>query len=243
MYLFRRKRWVNLFFMAICLVVVVGSQNRSIIVSYIMAFLLVGFFIMQAKNKLKINYIKTTVFILTLLIISFVFLAQLKQWDYYKDRYSRFTKELSGEVYLSIYDVRKGRAIATLKRWLESPFIGLGWGSQGTEYDIYKSGQYITTYYGTPHNYFATILENTGLIGFIIMLYFFYSVFKYARPREKLRNDNVFTFTLFCFFLICHVFNFVNVYMSHGSAAYISLSFFIWGLTVANYKVSKAKKE
>ena len=93
---------------------------------------------------------------------------------------------------------------------------------------------------GTPHNYFAALLEQTGMIGFCIMMYFFWCIFIIIKPNQILNKDTVISYTFFLFFIILMIFNAANVYM-YSTINFIAGSFYFFGVAVAHASFTKNK--
>ncbi len=231
----------SLFFMGISALGIMGTQNRSVLIVFIFMIILVFFYSQKAGSPIKERMRIYLSCLLLLLVAVGFFLVQSPLYEKFQKRIQETTMAFSGEgeFFNTIPGVRIGRTIAAFNEWTKSPIIGCGWGNQITEFKIYNwEGKYIRTNYGTPHNYYITILYQTGIIGFFIMMYFFYFLYKKIKPHRQLHPQNIMSYTFFIFYLGFMVFNIANTHF-YGDPVFIPVFFFLLGAMVSYSYQSK----
>lgn len=232
-YLFQKRKMINAGYVVIVILAIIGSQNRSLLVCALLALCLTSFYAIRIK-RINVRLIKVGIIILVVAGASFLILANTQSWNLFEKRYKRIVTEISGEREFTQFDLRISRAIETLKSWAKHPIIGAGWGSHISEYVLYRPDkQEYRTWKGTPHNYYAALLEQTGLIGFSIMMYFFWCIFVIIKPHQRLNANTVISYSFFLFFIVLLIFNFANVFI-YSTINFIAVCFFLFGTIVAN---------
>jgi hypothetical protein len=232
-YSLSKYKFTSIFLLAICLCTVVFSQNRSIFICYFIATCIYLYWTIFNK-KLRPKALILISLTVIIILVSFFQLVKSGYWGQYKDRYTKMSREITGEREFGQLDLRIGRSLSSLRNWVRSPLIGPGFGGHGTQHEIYDTkGNYIKTAFGTSHNFYATILEQTGLIGFVILFFLYFNIYKDIKPREPLNQHRILDYSLYSFFLINLIFNLANVYL-YGLVSFIAVSYFFWGLAVAN---------
>lgn len=224
------------FFVGISLIGIIGTQNRGIYIFFILSFFLIFWYSRKAERTIRVK-MKVFALLLIFIIIGFVFfLINSSLYEKFEARVNDTVEVFTGEknFFHTIPGIRIGRTITTFKEWLKSPVLGCGWGNQLLEYHIYDlEGNYVRTNYGTPHNYYITILYQTGIPGFILMLCIFYGIYRSIRPRERLGRENIMVYSLFIFYLSFLVFNFGNTLL-YAHPVFIPVNFFLLGAAVSN---------
>jgi O-antigen ligase len=230
-----KKIFKPVFFMAISLVGIMGTQNRGILIVTLLSLFLSFFFSRKGEQLIRIR-IKKAIFSLIILFVGFVFiLTHSPIYEKFEERIDNTIKTFTGEKYFfhSVTGIRIGRTITTFKEWLKTPLIGCGWGNQIKVYYIYDlEGNYVRTNYGTPHNYYLTILYQTGIPGFAIMICIFYGIYRSLKPREPLNRENTTAYSLFIFYLAFLVFNIANTHL-YAHPVFIPVNFFLLGTAVS----------
>ena len=232
---FKKGLGINYILILLIFVAIVGSQNRSLILLFVISILIILFLLLINK---KINLHVILFFSLTFISFYFI-LNNISEYDFtekYLKRYSIMADEVSGD--RSFKDsqlmLRIGRTIATFDHYLENPIFGPGWKYNFYELKIYDfNGKFLKTAYGTPHNYFINQLLQTGIVGLIFMLRIFYLVHKIIKPKVKISKKAIIDYSLYITFILILVFNFFNVYL-YGTPAYIGVTFFLMGLSVSH---------
>ena len=225
----------SFFFLGITAVGIMGTQNRSILATFIIMIGLVFFYSRKAESPIKERMRIYLVFLLILLVVGGFWLVQSPLYEKFRERIHDTAAAFTGEeeFFNTNPGVRVGRTIATYKEWLKSPIIGCGWGNQITEFKIYDlRGNYVRTNYGTPHNYYITILYQVGLIGFLIMMVFYYRLYRSIKPGEPLYRKNIMVYSLFIFYVGFMVFNVANTHF-YGDPVFIPVYFFLLGAMVS----------
>jgi O-antigen ligase len=223
------------FFVIIGLIGMMGTQNRSIYIALLLSFFLIGWYTRKAERKIKTRMKVMALFLVLLLAGSILVFI-------YSPLYETFEKRINDTVQIFIdqqkffYSIpwgRVGRTVAVFNAWLETPIFGCGWGNQMTAYDIYDlQGNYIRTVYGTPHNYYLAILYQTGIIGFVIMIFILSGIYRALKPGNRLNRENTTEYTLFIFYLVFLVFNAANTHL-YTHPVFIPVNFFLWGAAVS----------
>ena len=236
-----RKKIVSIFYIVLCSIAAMGSQNRSILICYALASIMLAFVLFRNKNvKVILSSTLAVLLFIGSFIICFSWFIKTNYYNYFESRYNKIYSTITFNSHFENSQgmIRIGRSIATFKRTIDQyPVIGSGWGGQGSEYDIYDfKGNYLRTAVGTPHNYYLAVFEQTGFIGFIILMYLFYNIFKLIKPKRSLKLNTIMEHSLFLFFIIVMIFNVANVYM-YGLASYIAFCYFFFGLAVANSRM------
>jgi len=231
----RRGASRSVFFLAVALLGIIGSQNRSVLITFLLMAGLVflfGFSAGQATRKrMRVCAVLTVVLLAGFSLILVLSPLYAKFQDRITETINAFTGKQ--EFFTTIPGIRVGRTIATYQEWLKSPVIGCGWGSQVTEFPIYDlEGNYIRTNYGTPHNYYITILYQVGAIGFLIMMVFLGGVFWRIRPVGKMDSNNVAGHSLFIFYAGFLVFNIANT-LFYGNPVFIPVCGYLLGAAVS----------
>ena len=223
------------FFVGISLIGIIGTQNRGIYIFFILSFFLIFWFSRKAETTIRVR-MKVFALLLIFIIIGIViFLINSPLYEKFEARVNNTIEMFTGEknFFNTIPGIRIGRTITTFKEWLKTPVLGCGWGSQILEFHIYDlQGNYIRTNYGTPHNYYITILYQTGIPGFILMICIFYGIYHSIKPRERLSLENIILYTLFIFYLSFLVFNFGNTHL-YSHPVFIPVNFFLLGAAVS----------
>lgn len=211
-----KPRWPSFFFLVISSLGIIGTQNRSILVSFILMVLLVVVASLKGERLIRRRAKKYIAAILLILTATGLAIFSSPIRDRFSERINQTIEVFNGETefFHTIPGIRIGRTLATYNEWLESPIIGCGWGNQITEFRIYDlQGNYVRTNYGTPHNYYITILYQMGAIGFIIMAFFYFLVFRALRPQGKLDRNNHPMYSVFIFFCGFMLYNLVNTHL------------------------------
>ncbi|MGD2084739.1 MAG: O-antigen ligase family protein [Candidatus Aminicenantes bacterium] len=223
------------FFVTVGLIGIIGSQNRSIYIVLLLSFFLMGWYTRKTERKIKARAKTAALFLILLLAGSIVVLIYSPLYEKFQDRIDETINTFTGEkeFFNSITGVRLARTLITFNAWWKTPVLGCGWGNQITEYDIYDfQGNYVRTSYGTPHNYYLTILYQTGIIGFVIMIFILSGIYRALKPANRLTRENTTEYTLFIFYLVFLVFNVANTHL-YGHPVFIPLNFFLWGAAVS----------
>jgi O-antigen ligase len=223
------------FFVTIGLIGIIGTQNRSIYIVLLLSFFLIGWYTRKSERKIKTRVRAAALFLILLLAVSIVVFIHSPLYEKFQDRIDETVTTFTGEkeFFNSITGIRLARTLITFNAWLKTPVLGCGWGNQITEYNIYDfHGNYIRTSYGTPHNYYLTILYQTGIIGFVIMIFIFSGIYRALKPRESLNRENTMAYSLFIFYLVFLVFNIANTHL-YAHPVFIPLNFFLWGAAVS----------
>jgi O-antigen ligase len=231
----------SLFFMVTAAIGIVGTQNRSIWVVFLLSFLLIFRYSRSTEKVLKRRRKAFALLVVLLTAGLFIFLIYSPAAGKFEKRLKETSDTFSGEreFFDTITGIRIGRTIAAFKEWEKTPLFGCGWGSQMREYHIYDlKGNYVRTNYGTPHNYYITILYQTGIIGFLMMIVIFYRIYRALKPREKLNRLNITSYSLFIFYLIFLVFNIGNTHL-YSHPVFIPVNFFLLGAAVSYAQLSK----
>lgn len=232
-YFLKRNTIESILIVIACVFAAIGSQNRSILICYVLAIIFICFFVLRERS-VWFRYLKIAIVFVVVAVSSLFILMHSQYWERFERRYTKIVTEILGKSEFSQGERRIGRTMAALRHWTQSPIMGTGWGSHVNEYVIYDfEGNYIETKYGTPHNYYAAILNQTGLIGFLIIMCLFYKIYKTIKPKKRLSKERILEYSFLIFFLTCLVFNAANVCM-YGLVTYISVIYFIFGLAVAN---------
>ncbi|WP_321417430.1 O-antigen ligase family protein [uncultured Desulfobacter sp.] len=238
-YVYNKDKIKNIVYIILFTIAIIGSQNRSLFVCYILSFCITGLSIIK-KKYINIRFFLISLGVFSVAVIVFIILINSQYWYKFEGRYNKIVNEISGNREFSQLDLRAGRSIETLKNWLNHPIWGAGWGNQLTEYKIYDEGKNeYRTWKGTPHNYYVALLEQTGIIGFIIFVYFFISVYKIIKPKNKLNQKNIQNYTFYFFFLIFLIFNLANVFL-YSTVTYIAVCFFLCGVITANALLNRS---
>jgi len=230
-----KKTFSHVFFIVISLIGILGTQNRGIIITFLLSLFFIFIFSLKAEQFIKVRINKI---ILTLIIVMIGFLLVFIHsplYEKFEARIEETVETVTGEreFFQTITGIRVGRTTATFREWLKAPVLGCGWGSQITIYHIYDlEGNYVRTNYGTPHNYYITILYQTGIIGFFIMTCIFYRIFCCLKPRERLNQENTMVYSLFIFYLVFLVFNIANTLL-YAHPVFIPVNFFLLGSAVS----------
>jgi O-antigen ligase len=224
------------FFVTIGLIGMIGTQNRSIYIALLLSFFLMGWYTRKAERKIRTRVKTVALFLILLLAGSIVVFIYSPLYENFQDRIDETVTTFTGEkeFFNSITGIRLARTMITFNSWLKTPVLGCGWGNQITEYDIYDfHGNYIRTNYGTPHNYYLTILYQTGIIGFVIMIFILSGIYRALKPGNRLNRENTTEYSLFIFYLVFLVFNIANTHL-YAHPVFIPVNFFLLG-TVVSY--------
>ncbi len=233
----RRRRFLSASpFLAASLAGIIGSQHRSTIVVFgIMILLVCGYGIRAEKAvRKRVLYGAGLTLLLVTAISLAMFLPSVNQL--YKKRIAETKDTVSGRrsFFNTNLGIRVGRTVATLREWSKYPILGCGWGRQMKEFKIYDlKGHYVRSVYGTSHNYYVTILYQTGIIGFAVMMVFFGKILQCSWPRGKLAmgKDTVFSFFIFLIGLL--VFNGANTLMDSNPVT-VPIFFMLLGAAVSH---------
>ena len=224
------------FFVTVGLIGIIGTQNRSIYIVVLFSFFLIAWYARKAEPMIKTRVKTTALFLILLAAVFIVVVIHSPLQEKFQDRIDETIDTFSGEkeFFNTITGIRIARTITTFKAWLKTPVLGCGWGNQITEYHIYDlEGNYVRTSYGTPHNYYLTLLYQVGLIGFIIMMVIFYRIYRSLKCRETLSRKNTMEYSLFIFYLTFLVFNVANTHL-YAHPVFIPVNFFLLGAAVSS---------
>jgi O-antigen ligase len=227
------------FFMATGLIGIIGTQNRSIYLVFLFAIFLIARYTRKAEKIIKTRMKTMTLFLIFFAAVSIAVIIHSPLQEKFQDRIDETIKTFSGEedFFNTITGVRVGRTAITVKSWLKTPVLGCGWGNQIKEYHIYDlKGNYVRTNYGTPHNYYITILYQTGIIGFVIMVCILAGIYRRLKPGKRLNRENTMEYSLFIFYLVFLVFNIANTHL-YAHPVFIPVNFFLWGTAVSQCQV------
>lgn len=238
-----KKIFKPVFFMAIGLIGILGTQNRGILIVSLLSLFLFFFYGRKGKQLTRLR-IKTVIFSLIILFVGFVFiLTRSPIYEKFEERIDETIETFTGEKYFfhTITGIRVGRTVTTIKEWLKTPILGCGWGNQITVYHIHDlEGNYVRTNYGTPHNYYLTILYQTGIPGFVLMICIFYGIYRKLKPRERPNRENTMAYSLFIFYLAFLVFNIGNTHL-YSHPVFVPVNFFLLGAAVSYSRHLKNK--
>ena len=225
----------SLFFLTVGLIGVIGSQNRSIYLTFLASLLLIVWVCRKAEKRIK-NRMRIAIIILCFFVGGVVIVTVRSPiFKLFETRWQETAQifDSDQEFFDTIPGIRVGRTIATFREWLKAPILGCGWGRQLTEYDIYNfAGEYVRTNYGTPHNYYMTLLYQTGIIGFLIMLLTYYRIYIFIKPKRLLDSETGDLYSLYIFYLIFLFFNIGNTHL-YGHPVFIPVFFFLIGMSIA----------
>jgi len=226
----------SLFFMVMSVIGMIGTQNRSILIVFLFSFFLIFWYTRKADRFIKVRMNILAFFILVLLAGGIFVIVNTSLYEKFEPRVTKTLDLFSDEqeFFNTIPGVRVGRTIATFNAWMETPVLGCGWGNQITEFDIYDlQGNYVRTNYGTPHNYYMTILYQTGITGFLIMMFIFYRIYRNLKPHTMLNPQNTMDYAFFVFYFAFLLFNFANTHL-YSHPVFIPFYFFLLGAAVSN---------
>jgi O-antigen ligase len=224
------------FFMTTGLIGIFGTQNRSIYIVFLFSIFLIAWYTRKAGPVIRARMKAMALFLILFAAASIVVIIHSPLQEKFQDRIAETIQTVSGEkdFFNTITGVRIGRTITVFNAWLKTPVLGCGWGNQIREYHIYDlKGNYVRTNYGTPHNYYLTILYQAGIIGFVIMICIFHGIYRSLKPREPLNRGNTTAYSLFIFYLAFLVFNIANTHL-YAHPVFIPVNFFLLG-TVVSY--------
>lgn len=156
------------------------TAKRGHLVFTLCSLLMMWYFCSPGK---KMNRLFKIVFSAVLIVSALLILAQ-------------FVPVIDGVIsrFTDSEDISSGRFLIWARAFdafKEHPFIGVGW--WGFFYDVLNQ----TTYFGASnsHNVYIQLLCETGCIGFIIMLIFFFihlrKTIEFAQCGEKGQNNNI----------------------------------------------------
>jgi O-antigen ligase len=223
------------FFVIAGLIGIIGTQNRSIYIVFLFSIFLITWYARKTEPIIKTRVKTMVLFFFLFMVVSIVVFFHSPLQEKFQDRIDETIQTFSGEkeFFNTITGIRVGRTIATFKAWLKTPVWGCGWGNQIREYHIYDlEGNYVRTNYGTPHNYYLTILYQTGIVGFVIMICILAGIYRLLKPREPLNQENTMAYSFFIFFLAFLVFNVANTHL-YAHPVFIPVNFFLLGAMVS----------
>jgi O-antigen ligase len=227
------------FFVTTGLIGILGTQNRSIYIVFLFLIFLIAWYTRKAEKIIKARMKTMALFLGLFVAVSIVVIIHSPLREKFQDRIDETIKTFTGEkdFFNTITGVRVGRTIATFKAWLKTPVLGCGWGNQIREYHIYDlEGNYVRTNYGTPHNYYLTILYQTGIVGFVIMISILAGIYRSLKPGKRLNRENTMEYSLFIFYLAFLVFNIANTHL-YAHPVFIPVNFFLLGAVVSRCHV------
>jgi O-antigen ligase len=231
----------SLFFIAIAAIGIAGTQNRSIWGVFLLAFFLIAWYSRRGDKVIRRRRKVLTISIILLAAALVLFLLYSPAAGKYEKRIRETIGTFSGEreFFNTITGIRIGRTLAVFREWQKNPLLGCGWGNQMTQYHIYDlKGNYVRTNYGTPHNYYITLLYQTGLIGFLLMIFIYYRIYRGLKPKEALGRHNLTAYAFFIFYLVFLVFNIGNTHL-YSHPVFIPVSFFLLGAAVSYSQLEK----
>lgn len=219
---------------------IVGTLNRSVNISVFASVLITIAYMAKYYGKSK-NIVRMAVLIT---FVGGVIIFNISLWfvetAFYQvniyDRINKATVPIIG------YDNYLNRSISTrlarvgtgLSIWLkEAPITGRGWGGFGAvNYVDPISGTYIYTLYNSAFmSYYVDTLARTGIIGFVIIMVFWWNVFKALRQSTSSQKINIEVFSILMYLFTCMIYSTVN-YNLNGDSPFIALSFYVFGIGV-----------
>jgi O-antigen ligase len=233
----------SLSFIVIASIGIAGTQNRSIWGVFLLSFLLIVWYSRSSDKVIRRRRKVLAISVILLTAGLIIFLIYSPAAGKYEKRIRETIGTFSGErdFFNTITGIRIGRTLAVFREWQKKPLLGCGWGNQMTEYPIYDlKGNYIRTNYGTPHNYYVTLLYQTGLIGFLLMIFLYYRIYRGLKPRDALGRHNITAYSFFIFYLVFLVFNIANTHL-YSHPVFIPVSFFLLGAAVSYSQLEKPK--
>lgn len=184
-----------------------GSRH---IVGVILTLFVINHFISKITGQH--NFIYYFLGFIFIIVLIFVFLTA--RWTIYPVKFEKndSIRQLNVSVTLadSIYFIQH---LAALKMTKDNPFIGVGLGNfpekfvKYTDWDKYKLTFDIENvdriFKSDPHSTYLGVLAETGIIGLLPLLVFFYLVVKNLLLEYKLCVNNMaYRYSLVCFFAI-----------------------------------------
>ena len=205
MYLIKPKRFFSYFFITsiITLIPVFYSAEKTAIIVFLLEFLFITFFI-DKNIKAKI---------IVILSLFFIFLFMFYSNSKIKNRiYDQMISNSDNFQYLYTR-VHTEHYISGLKIFVDHPIIGIG-PKMFRKYcnnKEYKISEFSCTTH--PHNYSIQLLAETGILGFLIYIYFyFYLLFDFVKLLFQAK-DNKYKFPLYSL-LILNLINFMPLFPS-----------------------------
>lgn len=218
---------------------IIGTQNRSTVISATIPILIAICYVFKSqsliKNRRSILVFSSVIFVVIMLVTT----SWLTESAFYEDYI--YTRLINITSPIITYDNYFNRSITTrlarvgsgLTLWMESPLIGKGWKGIGYMHFIdLISGRYIYTLYNSGAlSYYVSLLLHTGIIGFIIMMTFWWNVFKELRQSKAFKEINIEIFSILMFLISYMIFATFNYNLS-GDAPFIACGFYIFGIGV-----------
>lgn len=160
------------------------SGYRLLWVSGVFIPFFINFF--SSKGILKAKRIIMVAVVIMVILLMFSLITQLinpKIYQYMVDRY----KSMIGFDFSN--DIRYFSWRAAWKKFLTSPFLGIGIGDQFEFVAINSQGNYYISNL-TTHNIFLSLLYQTGIVGIILFLVIHVTFFVYSWRQIKKKNSN-----------------------------------------------------
>lgn len=223
---------------------IIGTQNRSTIISVAISLFISFAYVFKSQSAIKIGKsilaFATVVFIIIMITTSNWFIES----SFYQDNiYRRVTMItipiIADDNYFNrSITTRLARVGGGLTLWMESPLIGKGWkGIENMVFIDLISGRYIYTLHNaTVLSYYVSLLLRTGIIGFFIMMTFWWNVFKGLRQSRTFKKKNIEVFSILMYLISYMIYVIFNCNLS-GDAPFIAVGFYIFGIGVAYNKL------
>lgn len=165
-----------LYFVLLLLIIFTAILNKK---GPIISLGIVGM-VFLVKNRFNYKYIYYISTILITLILLIIYLPKYNNINKFKELFNiENSNNSSTEIRIQIYQ-------CSIKKIVQSPFYGYGWGdTKMVLNDCYSKNNidFINKNYNT-HNQFLSILLSTGILGLLAFVFYFYYVFKISNKKE-----------------------------------------------------------
>jgi O-antigen ligase len=175
----------SLFLIIFCSLII--TQTRGAMLSCLLGYTFLSFIALKKAKNLRLSCIRHNLFkltSLTILLSVFSFILFPSLFSGVSHRVSHFY-QLPFEGPIGTIEIRLVLWMLSLQAFLSSPIIGIGLGQLQLTNVIFPSARFLPLYHlligGGAHNIALSYLAETGIIGFLALLFFFFSILKLAR--------------------------------------------------------------
>ncbi len=233
----RGARPRHVFFLAASLAGILGTQNRSVLITLLLTTGLLFWAGRKAgpetRTRLKGPLLAMALLLGCFSLVGFLSPLREKFQKRFDDTISFFTNEKP--FFRTIPGIRLARSLETIRVWKESPLLGQRWGETPPVFPIRDwSGKVLKTLGGTSHNYYLVLLYSTGLVGFALVMLLHWILGGKVRPTSGLDGPNVISYALYLFYAGVMVHAVANVQL-YGHPVFIPVFFFLLGAAAARF--------
>lgn len=193
-YVFYKRKYWYVLFVAVCTVVALGSGSRKALLALVLGILML--FVLKGNSKKRLK----SIFQCLIVLVIFYMVLQLPVFSTINERFEMMINGLTGNNNADNSTLERMRMINIgFEQFLKTPFQGLGLGNSGILTDKYL---HKSTYL---HNNYVELLSTVGIIGTALYYtLFLIPLIKLVKPALKGNSLAIISLVLLLIQLMLH---------------------------------------